>query len=129
MNVLLAEDDAILRGTVREILEGANYTVFEVGDGEEALEVLKQGHIDLLLLDLNMPKLSGLEVLDQVESQPPVIIVVSAFESFNEGELRKAVGPKLIGYLRKPFQPQKLLDMVADVKAKMPSGASDGAPG
>jgi CheY-like chemotaxis protein len=129
MNVLIAEDDAALRLTVKDILEGANYTVLEVGDGEEALEVLKRGNIDLLLLDLNMPKLSGLEVMDEIKSQPPVIIVVSAYESFNEGELKKAVGPNVVAYLRKPFPPQKLLEFVADVEATLARQVDDGAAG
>lgn len=69
--ILLVEDEESLRELYKEILEEGGFLVNEASDGQRALELMKKGGYDLVLLDLVLPKLSGLEVLAQLKKQGP----------------------------------------------------------
>lgn len=69
--ILLAEDDQFLREMYSDVLKGEGYTVETAVDGEEALQKVANGGWDLVLLDIIMPKLSGLEVMQKVTQNPP----------------------------------------------------------
>lgn len=69
--VLIIDDDAYLRDLYQEVLQDAGYEVTTAVDGEEGLQKLQQGGIDLTLLDVMMPKLDGLGVLKKLKEAPP----------------------------------------------------------
>ena len=64
--ILLAEDDRVLRTVLTDRLKEENYTVFEAEDGEQALEVALREHPSLILLDIIMPKMDGIEMLEKL---------------------------------------------------------------
>ena len=66
--ILLAEDDLFIRDIYTEILQSEKYEVTPATDGEEALNLIKQGGWDIILLDMMMPKKTGLEVLSEVKA-------------------------------------------------------------
>ncbi len=69
-NILVIDDSAIIRSFVRNILEDANYKVYEACDGEEGIELYKKcGNIDLVMTDIYMPKKSGLEVVVELQKK------------------------------------------------------------
>lgn len=69
-NILVIDDSASIRSFVRNILEKANYKVYEACDGEEGIEVYKKcGNIDLVMTDIYMPKKSGLEVVVELQNK------------------------------------------------------------
>ena len=111
--VLVAEDDRGLRETTSDILTGEGFDVVEAADGEAALAVLAGASVDVLVLDLAMPRVNGVEVLRRIEGPPPVVIVCSALVLFDEDELREQVGYKLFRVLRKPVRPEELISAVA----------------
>lgn len=111
--VLIAEDDQGLRETTSDILTGEGYEVLEAADGEEALAVLAGSSVDVVILDLAMPRVNGVEVLRQIDAPPPVVIVHSALALFHEDDLRREAGHKLFGVLRKPVAPAELLSAVS----------------
>ena len=108
--VLVCDDDEGVRSTVAEILRRAGYRVLEAQDGEMALEMLGQEHVSALILDIRMPRRDGVALLDALES-PPAVLLVSAFSV--EPAVRARIGPKVFRYLRKPVQPERLLDILA----------------
>ena len=69
--ILVVEDDLFLRELYTDILTAEGYKVEAAADGEQALEKIKVGGYDLILLDIIMPKMDGLEVMRQVQSNPP----------------------------------------------------------
>ena len=69
--ILVVEDDLFLRELYIDILTAERYNVEGAQDGEEALQKIKVGGYDLILLDIIMPKMDGLEVMRQVQSNPP----------------------------------------------------------
>src|SRR3990167_8904113 len=69
--ILVVEDDLFLRELYSDILTQEGYKVESAQDGEEALQKIKVGGYDLILLDIIMPKMDGLEVMRQVQANPP----------------------------------------------------------
>lgn len=74
--LLIADDSWIARLKIGKILKAAGYQVVEAKDGEETLEILETIHIDLLLLDLLMPKKTGTEVLQEIQGKYPFPVIV-----------------------------------------------------
>lgn len=69
--ILVVEDDLFLRELYTDILTAEGYRVEEAADGEEGLQKIKVGGYDLILLDIIMPKMDGLEVMRQMQNNPP----------------------------------------------------------
>ena len=83
--LLIADDEPSIRRTLREILEYEGYAVEEAADGDEALLKARGGDIDLVLLDIKMPKMDGLEVLKAMREDAnlksiPVVMLTSSCE-------------------------------------------------
>src|SRR2546421_5856587 len=74
--VLVADDDPSVRGSLKKVLEDSGYEVLLAGDGEEAVQRLTQEKVDLLLLDLEMPKLDGWDVFEGIRSRCPLLPVI-----------------------------------------------------
>jgi len=113
-SVLVADDDGSVRESLKSIIEAAGYEAFEAEDGDEALSVMGERSIDLLLLDLSMPKCDGLGVLARITPPPPVVIVLSAFAYFSMEDVSERAKGKVFRCLSKPVSPQKLLDTIAE---------------
>lgn len=113
--VLVVEDALDLRRVVRAYLETAlRCEVQEAADGIEALERLSSGTFDLVLSDLLMPRMTGLELLSVIRRNPstaglPVILLTAQEE---ESERSKALALGVNDYLLKPFSPQALRPVV-----------------
>lgn len=76
--ILIIDDEKVIRATLKEILEYENYKISEAQDGEEGLKMLQEEEFDLVLCDIKMPKMDGLEVLEQasqLEKQPQFIMI------------------------------------------------------
>lgn len=109
-NILIAEDEKLIRAGIRAMTErsGVQYKeIFEAKNGEEALEIIKNNPIDLLLTDIRMPKMDGIELVRNVhEMEPrPVIIAISGYDDFSYAVemLRNGVSE----YLLKPLEREK----------------------
>lgn len=117
--VLVADDDDPLRETVVEILSLEGYTVLQADDGEEALEVLRRHEVDVLVLDLAMPRVDGLAVLTNLGARRPKVILYSAFEYFTFDQLEQmGVRREVFRLLRKPVPPPALLNAIAEALAE-----------
>lgn len=112
--ILVADDDPHLREVVRYALEQAGFQVEEAKDGREALEKVRARPPSLLVLDLMMPELDGLEVCREVRRTQPVPIV---FLSSRDDELDRVLALELGGddFVPKPFSPRELLARVKAV--------------
>jgi DNA-binding response OmpR family regulator len=109
--VLLVEDEADIRELIRYSLAQAGLEVMEAGDGVEALEKLHAFAPDLVVLDLMLPEMSGLELCQRLRSRADTarlpIMVVSAKSSPSDKALGLAMGAD--DYITKPFSPRDLL--------------------
>jgi CheY-like chemotaxis protein len=111
--ILLVDDDRGLRHVLSTFLQEVGHSVATAGDGPEALDILSDGSgFDLILLDIGLPSMSGLEVLARVRNlaSPPLVIVMTADDT--SGTLLEAVKRQAYRYLRKPFPPSTIVDVV-----------------
>lgn len=113
MKVLVVEDEGALREGEVAYLKSTGFETCEASDGREALDIFFEETIDLVILDINLPKLSGLEVCKKIreKSDTPIIMVTARVE--DEDEL-KGFDLGVNDYVKKPFNPQVL---IARVKA------------
>lgn len=111
--VLVVEDDKAVRQTTVELLRSEGYGVIEAADGIEGLQRLKEESVDVVLLDLHLPRLDGLGVLDAMQD-PPIVIVLSAFEYFDEDAMHSRFASKVFAFLQKPIPPVRLLSVLSD---------------
>jgi CheY-like chemotaxis protein len=111
--VLIAEDDVSLRRSLNDLLSAEGYVVMEAEDGQEALALLAGSPVDVLLLDLAMPRVDGMELLRRIDPPPPVVIIYSAFSYYQPEEVEREVSAKVFRALRKPVPPRELIDAVA----------------
>lgn len=115
--VLLADDEANLRLLVRTTLSDPGYRLLEASDGEEALQVARAEHPDLLILDWMMPGLSGMEVAESLHEDPITagipVLMLTAKGHDKDRERAQAAGVR--AYLGKPFSPLELLETVDHV--------------
>jgi CheY-like chemotaxis protein/anti-sigma regulatory factor (Ser/Thr protein kinase) len=119
--ILVVDDDRALRHALATLLSDAGYTVVQAGDGPGALASLGTTPADLLLLDLGLPGMSGLDVLGRVRAlaSPPRVVVVTADDT--PGTLLKAIGGQVDGYVTKPFAPGGIVEVIDEVLAKPPA--------
>lgn len=110
-NILVAEDDKAIRDSLGIYLRNANYEVFFAEDGLEALKIFKEEKIDLVIMDLMMPKMDGNTAIIKLreESYVPIIILSAKSEDYD-----KVIGLDIGAddYITKPFNPLELMARV-----------------
>jgi two-component system chemotaxis response regulator CheY len=113
--VLLVDDSGLARRSTRRVLEAAGYTVVEAEDGLAALERFAVDKPDVVLLDLVMNGMYGLEVLSKLREMDPGarVIVMSADIQTSSRELVQAAGAS--GFITKPPAPGQIIEMVEQV--------------
>jgi DNA-binding response OmpR family regulator len=111
MKVLIADDDADLRELIAFTLTQAGYLVIKAADGSAALRRFDEESADLVLLDINMPALSGFQVCEAIRARSRVPVMMLTVRG-EEEDLVRALGLGADDYLSKPFSPRTLLARV-----------------
>ncbi len=117
-NVLVVEDSKAIRSMIRVALEEiGGFFVVEAGNGFEALKTLPSRPFELIITDINMPDINGLELIGYVKSNPTYhgtpLIIVSTEKSEEDKKRGLALGAA--GYIVKPFKKEDLVSMVMQV--------------
>ncbi len=108
LRILVADDEYIIRQLVIAGFQQENYKVIQASDGEEALQVFEETLPDLMILDINMPKLNGFEVCRRIRERSDVpIMMLSARDAEEDREEGRRVGAN--DYLAKPFSIEDLV--------------------
>lgn len=112
--VLTVEDDPIVRADLRLILEDAGFDALEARDGIEAVELAREHRPDLILLDLGLPRLDGVEATRQIVDERDVPIVALTGRS-NREAVKSAVEAGASGVVLKPFSDDQLIGTVQGI--------------
>jgi two-component system chemotaxis response regulator CheY len=120
MDVLIVDDSAAIRKILKRVLQQAEIPlgqVTEAGDGREALECLKQQPVHLILTDINMPNMDGLQFLSEVKNKPewkdvPVVMITT---EGSQSKVLEAVQLGAVGYVRKPFTAEQIKEKLAGI--------------
>jgi two-component system chemotaxis response regulator CheY len=120
VNLLLVDDSATVRSIIAKTMRMAGVDVgelYEASNGKEALNVLKDHWIDLILTDINMPEMDGIEFIERLRQDDllksiPVVVVSTEGSATRVEEL---ISKGVRAYVRKPFTPEKLREVVDNV--------------
>jgi CheY-like chemotaxis protein len=113
--VLVVDDEFGMRETLVDILEAAGYTVTPAADGGAALAMAREQQFDVIVMDIRMPVLTGVEVLASLHHPPPQIVLMTAYAM--EEQLADAREHRAFAVMQKPFQIPYLLRIVAEAAA------------
>jgi len=115
--ILAVDDSASMRQMVAFTLKAAGHTVTDAADGSEALAIAKTQSFDLVLTDVNMPVMNGLELTKNLRALPPYrftpILVLTTEAGMDKKQEGRAAGAT--GWLVKPFNPDQLLATIKKV--------------
>ena len=119
-DILVVDDSAAIRKILTRVLRQtgmAIQTIHEAGDGQEALAVMAQHRIDLVLSDINMPKMDGLQLLASLKASPqwhsiPVVMITT---EGGETKVAEAVRLGAAGYVRKPFTADQIKEKLVGI--------------
>lgn len=115
--ILSVDDSASIRQMVTFTLKGAGYNVLEAVDGEDGLKKLGSAEVNMVITDLNMPKLDGIGFIKKIRANPktkfiPVVMLTTESQA-EKKQAGKAAGAT--GWIVKPFKPDQLLGVVKKV--------------
>ena len=115
--ILIVEDEKVLCDTYRQILELKNYEVETSYNGEEALAILDNLKPDLILLDINMPKVDGIEFLERIKSNSklkkiPVLMITGIIQTEKIG---RCLDLGAVGYIEKIHSPVEVLEKINSI--------------
>lgn len=120
--VLIAEDSSVIQNLVKKILEFQNFEITAVKNGEQVLQLLQKEHFDIILLDINMPVMDGMEsvkairaLADKDKAKVPVVAITGNARNYSEEEFKEAGFNEV---LMKPLNFDKLVLVVKDLTAK-----------
>ncbi len=113
-HVITVDNSKTMREMVTFTLRGAGFQVSEAEDGQQALQVLRTIAVDLVITDLNMPKLDGVGLIRALRADPkhrsvPILMLTTESDPAKKAEGR---GAGATGWLVKPFNPAKLIELV-----------------
>ncbi|MFC1474405.1 diguanylate cyclase [bacterium] len=117
MKILVVDDSSVIRTKLEEVLVGDGYSVMTASDGVEALDIMKNGNFDLLFLDIDMPQMSGLQVLrflrnDRKYADLPIIMLTGRDR---KQDMYWGIETGATAYMTKPFKDEELLEKVSEV--------------
>jgi two-component system chemotaxis response regulator CheY len=123
VRVLVVDDDILMREVLKALLRDEGFAVAgEARDGQSALSLLERARPDIVCLDVNMPGMSGLDVLKNIRAKFPEIRVVMITGDSSMATVREAVGFGAMGYIIKPFKAGRVhSSLVAAMKTPIDS--------
>ncbi len=129
MNVLIVDDSKIVRrvlsNTVSRFFKSSEFqklNIFEAEDGVEAIKAMKKDKIDIMLLDWNMPKMNGEEVVDEVRNNKEwnKTRIIMATTEGSKSSVLKMIKKGANGYMIKPFQEEAIFKTLKNITERMP---------
>lgn len=113
--LLIVDDDTFVRSILKDLLAPQGYELAEAVNGEDAVQWARDTQPDIVLLDLLMPKMSGIQALTELRKVAPAtrVLVISSLDS--EPLIAQAMGAGAAGFIVKPFHPVEIQEAVKKV--------------
>ena len=123
--VLVVDDDLQIRRVMRTTLDAKGYEVDEAGSGEQALELIRSEKYDLIILDINLPGMTGVETCREIHAMSPTPVIMLTVRDAGEDKI-EALDAGACDYVTKPFAMGELLARIRAVLRRTPSSAISG---
>lgn len=117
-NILIVDDELIVCESCVDILNKGGYSVTYTLNGKDALKIIESGHFDVVITDLRMVEIDGMELLKKIKSEHPEIIVIIITGYATIPSTVEAIKSGAFNYLAKPFTPQEMLSAVEEALNK-----------
>jgi two-component system chemotaxis response regulator CheY len=112
-NILIVDDSFPMRAVIKKVIKASGFNIgelFEAGNGKQALQILNEQWLDLVLTDYNMPDMNGLELLKAMKSQEtltdiPVVIITT---EGSDQRVEEFLSQGAVAYIKKPFTPEQI---------------------
>lgn len=112
--ILVVDDRVGIRRLLQEVLQGAGYKVLTAAGGSEAMEITRENDVDMVLLDMKMSGMDGVETLTRLKKESPhlIILIMTAYEELEV--LKEAKRRGAADYISKPFDIEELKEIIAE---------------
>ncbi len=129
-NVLIVDDSASMRAVIKRSIKVSGFNVgeyWEAGDGRQALTVLKNQWVDIVLTDINMPNMNGMELVAEMKTDPVLgsIPVVMVTTEGREERVQESMELGASGYIKKPFLPEDVKRTLSDILGETENAERD----
>jgi len=129
-NVLIVDDSSSMRAIVRKIIKASGFNIgelLEAADGKEAIKLLTDEWVDLVLTDINMPNMSGLELISEMKKDEMLksIPVVMVTTDGSEKRIQESMELGASGYIKKPFLPEDIKRTLSAIMGEDEDGQRD----
>jgi len=129
-NVLIVDDSSSMRAVVRKIIKVSGFNIgelLEAADGKEAIKVLADEWVDLVLTDINMPNMNGLELISEMKKDAMLksIPVVMVTTEGSEKRIQESMELGAIGYIQKPFLPEDVKRTLSSIMGEAEDAQRD----
>jgi len=129
-NVLIVDDSTSMRAIIKKVIKVSGFDIgqyFEAGDGRQALKVLEKEWIDLVMTDINMPNMDGIELItemkiDELLGSIPVVMVTT---EGSEERVQETMSLGARGYIKKPFHPEEVKKTLCQIMGETDDGERD----
>ncbi|HAH07126.1 MAG TPA: hypothetical protein DCM05_11505 [Elusimicrobia bacterium] len=111
--ILIVDDEPVVRATIRRLFEAEGYQVLEAADGTEVLELIAEERADLVILDIHMPRLDGIALIDDLHEEFPSLPIIVISGDAAEHRAKLAIERGACDFLAKPLDFDYLLKTVA----------------
>jgi len=126
-NILVVDDSLPMRAVIKKVVKASGFDVgefFEAANGKEALDVLKDSWVDLVLTDYNMPDMDGLELLaaikgDEIMKEIPVVMITT---EGSQQRIREFIDKGAAAYVKKPFTPDEMKSKLCQIMGEPEDG-------
>jgi two-component system chemotaxis response regulator CheY len=127
LNILIVDDSAMMRAMIKRVAGLAGVPIgemYEAANGKEAIAVLESRHVDAMFTDINMPVMTGTELLRQISSDPRFANLLRVIISTDGSAARRAEADELQVrlYVEKPFRPEVMRDVLSELTARPDAG-------
>ncbi len=113
ISLLIVDDSLTMRAVIKKVVQMSGFEAdkyLEAGSGADAIKIMAQEKVDLVLSDINMPEMTGIQMLEKVKADPQTsaIPIVMISTEGSEERINEAMEHGASGYLKKPFQPEEI---------------------
>jgi DNA-binding NtrC family response regulator len=111
-HILVIDDEEEIREVIIESISGQDYLIFQAEDASKALEIIAKEPIDIALIDIAMPGMSGIELIQKLQIERPLLTAMMVTAFGNKDLIKEALKAGAFDFIEKPFDPNMLLNRI-----------------